>query len=128
MRPGLSRGLLCALALASACLLPGLARAQFRFDASNYTALADAGSVENIPVGTRITLRNWQQYRKFMPVAFVAAYSQHYGFKIGEDPRYAINVGPAIAVPMFKQLLYNTEKYAGQTPLMQTASGGFTIH
>jgi hypothetical protein len=123
----LIKGLLGVLALASAWVLPGLAHAQFRFDPANYTALADAASAETIPPGTRITLRNWQQYRKFMPVAFVAAYSQRYGFKLGDDPRYTINVGPAIAVPMFKQLRDNTEKFAGQTRLRQAASGGYTI-
>ena len=38
-----------------------------------------------------------------MPMAFVAAYSQRFGFKIGDDP-ISINVGPTIPLPMFKQL------------------------
>ena len=106
---------------------PASAHAQFRFDPANYTGLVDASSAETVPVGTRITVRNWQQYRNFMPMAFVAAYSQRFGFKIGDDPRYTINVGPTISVPMFKQLRENTEQFVGQTRLRQLASGGYTM-
>ena len=60
-------------------------------------------------------------------MAFAAAYSHRYGFKIGDDPRYTINVGPAIPVRMFKQLRENTERFAGQTKLRQVASGGYTM-
>ncbi|HEV3115134.1 MAG TPA: DUF1329 domain-containing protein [Candidatus Binataceae bacterium] len=125
MRLGPRRALICALALA--WMLPGLAHAQFVFDPVNYTTLADADATDTIPVGTRITLQNWQQYRKFMPMALVAAYSQRYGFKIGDDPKYTINVGPTTPVPMFKQLRDNTEKYAGQTRLAPSSSGGYTM-
>jgi len=125
MRLGLCRALICALALAS--MLPASAHAQFKFDPANYTRLVDAGGAETVPVGTRITVRNWRQYRNFMPMAFVAAYSQQYGFKIGDDPRYTINVGPTVSVQMFKQLRENTEKFAGQTKLRQVASGGYTM-
>jgi Protein of unknown function (DUF1329) len=123
MKPGLSGALICALALAS--MVPVSAHAQFRFDPANYTGLVDASSAETVPVGTAITVRNWRQF--FMPMAFVAAYSQRYGFKIGDDPRYTINVGPTITVPMFKQLRENTEKFMGQTRLRQVASGGYTM-
>ena len=98
------------LALVLAWMGPGAAHAQFKFDRANYTSLADASSGATIPAGTRITLRNWQQYRTFMPMGFVAAYSQRYGFKIGDDPKYTINVGPTVSVPMFKQLQENTEQ------------------
>ncbi len=125
MRLGLCRALICALAVA--WMRPASAHAQFRFDPANYTGLVDASSAETVPVGTRITVRNWQQYRNFMPMAFVAAYSQRFGFKIGDDPRYTINVGPTISVPMFKQLRENTEQFVGQTRLRQLASGGYTM-
>ena len=84
MKPGRRTKAICALALVLAWIEPRAARAQFKFDPANYTAMADAGSGASIPPGTRITLGNWQQYRRFMPMGFVAAYSQRYGFKIGD--------------------------------------------
>lgn len=125
MRLGLFRALICAVALTT--MLPQSAHAQFRFDSANYTGLVDASSAETVPVGTQITLRNWRQYRNFMPMAFVAAYSKRYGFKIGNDPKYTINVGPTVSVQMFEQLRENTEKFSGQTRLRRVASGGYTI-
>jgi hypothetical protein len=124
MRPGAWTALLCALAWVFAAS----AHAQFRFDPANYTAMAEAASAETIPVGTRITAHNWQQYRKFMPMSFVAAYSGRYAFKIGDDRRYTINVGPAAPLAMFRQLRENTEKYASRSRLSRTASGGYTIN
>lgn len=125
MRLVLWRRLICMMAVM--WMLPGLADAQFMFNPVNYTAMADAGSPATIPVGTQITLRNWQKYRKFMPMAFVAAYSQRYDFKIGNDLKYTINVGPAAPVAMFKQLRENTERYSGQARLKRAASGGYTM-
>lgn len=120
-------GLVCALVLVLAWMAPGAVHAQYKFDPANYTSLADAGSAATIPAGTRITLRNWQQYRTFMPMGFVAGYSQRYGFKIGDDPKFTINVGPTVSVPMFKQLQENTERHAGQARLVPTATGGYTM-
>jgi hypothetical protein len=109
-------------------LAPSLPAAQITFDAANYTSMADAASGASIPAGTRITSHNWQQFRRFMPMSFVAAYSGRYGFAIGDDPRYTINVGPTVPIPMFKQLRENTEKYASQATLRPTGSGGYTMH
>jgi hypothetical protein len=117
--------LVCALALVA--VVPGLAHAQFTYDPANYSSLADANSADTIAAGTQITLRNWLAYRKFMPMALVAAYSQKYGFSVGDDAKYTINVGPTAAVPMFKQLRDNTEKYSGKARLRGTASGGYTM-
>src|SRR5215470_18022539 len=48
--------------------LTGVAAAQITYDVANYKALADADSADTIPPGTKITLQNWQQYKKFMPM------------------------------------------------------------
>jgi Protein of unknown function (DUF1329) len=125
MRLGRWKAIVYALILA--WTLPVAAQAQFMFDPANYTGLTDASSAETITPGTQITSRNWWKYRNFMPMAFVAAYSQRYGFKIGFDPKYTINVAPTTSVPMFRRLRENTEKYSSQTRLRRTASGGYTI-
>jgi hypothetical protein len=104
----------------------GMAQAQIKFDPAAYTALASGDSSDTIPEGTRITLQNWQQYKKFMPIGMQAMFSQKYQWKIGSGPEFAMVVGPTIHVPLAKKLQEDTEKYAGQTKLKQVQSGGYT--
>src|SRR5690348_18487255 len=71
--------LIVGLAVALICSLnPGVARAQLTFSEDAYRQLADADSPDTIPVGTKITLQNWQQYKKFLPVSFQAMFSGQY--------------------------------------------------
>ena len=125
MRNKLSYSLVCALLLGVS--VAGIARAQMKFDPGAYTALADADSSDTIPVGTQITLQNWQQYKKFMPVGVQAMFSQKYPWRIGPGPEFAMQVGPTIHVPMAKGCEEDTEKYAGQTKLRKVDSGGYTV-
>ncbi len=103
------------------------AEAQINFDKANYDAMASADSSDTIPPGTRITLQNWQQYKKFMPIGLQAMFSQAYPFRVGSGPEFTIEVGPTIAVPMAKRLREDTEKYAGQAKLRKADSGGYTV-
>ncbi len=125
MRKKPSYAMLCALIMAVG--VAGVARAQMKFDPGAYTALADADSSDTIPVGTQITLQNWQQYKKFMPVGVQAMFGQRYPWRIGPGPEFTMEVGPTIHVPMAKRLEENTEKYAGQTKLRKVDSGGYTV-
>jgi hypothetical protein len=81
------------------------------YDVANYQALADADSPETIPPGTRITLQNWQQYKKFMPIWVQAAFSGAYKWHVGTDPAYTVVVGPTNHYPLPKQFVEDTEKY-----------------
>ncbi len=54
----------------------------------------DASSTETIPVGTKITVANWQQYKRFLPVGIQAALSGDYTFHAGSGPEYTMVVGP----------------------------------
>src|SRR5271155_3217620 len=65
-----SLAIFCVLSVAAVT-----ARAEMVFDEANYKALADDPSPDTIPIGTKITLQNWQQYKKFMPVWLQALYS-----------------------------------------------------
>jgi hypothetical protein len=114
----------CAVAI-SLCVAAA-ARAEIKFDRANYDALAEASSPEGIPEGTRITLQNWQQYKRFMPIGMQALFSQQYPWKIGSGPEFAMEVGPTIPVPLAKRLAQDTEKYAGQTKLRKVETGGYT--
>jgi hypothetical protein len=124
VRSKLSYSLACALVLAVSAA--GMAQAQIKFDPAAYTALASGDSSDTIPEGTRITLQNWEQYKKFMPIGMQAMFSQKYQWKIGSGPEFAMVVGPTIHVPLAKKLQEDTEKYAGQTKLKQVQSGGYT--
>jgi len=124
MRSKLSYAL-CGLLLAIGIV--GAAQAQINYDPANYAAMVSADSSDTIPPGTQITLQNWQQYKKFMPVGIQAMFSQGYPFKVGSGPEFTIEVGPTIPVPMAKRLREDTEKYSGQAKLRKVESGGYTV-
>ena len=118
-----SLALLCAMSL-----LAGPARAQnYNFDLLISRLSADDPSPDTIPVGTKITLQNWQQYKKFMPLWLQAEYSGQYHWHITDDPIYTIEVGPTHNFPFPQKYQEDTEKYAGQTRLVKASSGGYTI-
>ncbi len=125
MRLRLSWAFSCALLLALSAA--GAAQAQIKWDEANYGAMAKADSTETIPPGTQITLQNWQQYKKFMPVGVQAMFNQQYAFRVGSGPEFTINVGPTIPIPLAKRLKEDTEKYAGQAKLRKLDNGGYTV-
>jgi hypothetical protein len=104
----------------------GLASAQITYDVANYQALADADSPETIAPGTRITVQNWQQYKKFIPIWIQAAFSGAYKWHVGSGPEYAMVVGPTNHYPLPKQFVEDTEKYGGQAQLVPLPTGGFS--
>jgi hypothetical protein len=112
---------------AAFCCWPGLARAQIKFDARAYEALAAAGSGATIAPGTKITLDNWKQYARFMPIGMQALFSGKYAWKIGSGPEYTMEVGPTIPIPLSRQYLADTEKYSSQVRLKKVSSGGYTV-
>ena len=111
------------LTLLSVC---GLAAAQVTYDVATYQALADADSPETIPPGTRITVQNWQKYKKFMPIWVQAAFSGAYKWHVGTDPAYTVTVGPTHHYPLPKQFVEDTERYGGQAQLVPLPRGGFS--
>ena len=117
-----SLAIFCALSMAAVT-----ARAEMVFDEANYKALVDDTSSDTIPIGTKITLQNWQQYKKFMPMWLQALYSGDYHWHIGSDPLFTVEVGPTHDFPLPTKYQEDTEKYAGQTRLVKAPSGGWTI-
>ncbi|HKD65871.1 MAG TPA: DUF1329 domain-containing protein, partial [Candidatus Binataceae bacterium] len=114
------------LTVAMVVSLSDLASAQLTYDVANYNALADAESPETIPPGTKITVQNWQQYKKFMPMWVQAAFSGAYKWHVGSDPAYTVVVGPTHDYPLPKQFVEDTEKYGGQAQLVPLPTGGFS--
>jgi hypothetical protein len=104
----------------------GSAGAQLSYDVATYKALADADSADTIPVGTKITLQNWKQYRKFMQIWMQQAYEGKYKWHVGSEPEYTVEVGPTHHFPMYKKFIEDTEKYGGQAQLVPLSTGGFS--
>jgi len=86
------------------------ASAEFNYNVANYHAMADADSGKAIPPGTKITLQNWQKYRKFMALSLQAAYSGQYKWHVGPGPEYTIEVGPTQHYPLVHQFVEDTER------------------
>jgi hypothetical protein len=97
------------------------------FSAASYESLTDASSSNSIPIGTKITRHNWQQYRRFIPPGTAYLYEGSGLLKIGDDPEYTIEIGPSSKLSLPRRFKEDTEKYAGQARLRQLPSGGFAI-
>jgi hypothetical protein len=92
-------------------LMGGFAIAkEVRWDPSVYDSLAPASSQDLIKPGTKITLRNWQQYKRFLPYGIQVQYSGRYFWHVGSDPTFTITVGPTQTVKLPKQFRMDTEK------------------
>jgi Protein of unknown function (DUF1329) len=89
--------------------------------------MAAASSPETLPVSTKITTANWQQYRKFEPIGMQAFLSGQYFWRLGAGSEDYIEVGPTIPTALPTKYLQDTEKYAGQAQLVKLPSGAYTI-
>ena len=125
--PGCRLPLIALVPLALMFLLARNAHAQIVYDREAYRQLADAAAGQTPPVGTKITLRNWQNYRRFLPVGMQTAYSGKYRFRIGADAEYDIEVAPARSLTLPGKYLDDTRKYLGQERLVESRAGGYTL-
>ena len=84
-----------------------------------------ADSTDTIPVGTKITAANWQQYRKFMTISLQAVMSGKYFWKMGSNDY--LEVGPTIPTELPTKYLSDTEKYSGQAQMVKLPTGAYEI-
>ena len=76
--------------------------------------LAASAKQGDIPVGTKITMSNWQQYQQFMPFGMVQLFEGKYQWKMPTDVE--MDVGPAHqGGNLPKTWVDATEKYGSQT-------------
>jgi hypothetical protein len=76
---------------------------------------------EGIPVGTKITIQNWRQYKQFMSDGMVALFEGKYAFKMPNDVE--IDVGAPIHVVRPSTYREATEKYSGQVRVVHLPNG-----
>jgi Protein of unknown function (DUF1329) len=119
-----------ALTTAFTCIfamaLAGGAAAQTKLPAYNeqfYKSAAD--NKATIPPGTHITMQNWRNYRKFMPLGMQLLLENTLPFKVPAD--FEIVVGPTTSYPLPKKYREDTEKYDRQVKLVKLPSGGYTL-
>jgi guanyl-specific ribonuclease Sa len=118
-----------AMAVAAAFLLlalltmGGTAGAQQAYDASTYTSMAEP--TESIPVGTKITIQNWQKYQRFMSAGLQSIMSQKYFWKVPAEA--VLDVGPTVKIGFPQKYREDTEKFHNQVKLVPQASGGYSV-
>ena len=83
------------------------------------------GAGDSIPLGTSITMQNWQQYQQFMPEGMAAFFQGKYFWKMPSDVE--MEVGPTVIHPLPKGYVEATEKYSGQVKVVELPDGGLTL-
>jgi hypothetical protein len=77
------------------------------------------------PVGTSITMANWQQYKSVMPLGMIKLFEGSYGWKMPADVQMPI--GPAHYGIIPKSWVEATEKYGSQTGVEMLPNGHYKI-
>ena len=78
-----------------------------------------------IPVGTKITLQNWQQYQQFMPDGLAKLFAGSFSWKLPADA--VIEIGPTANIPIPPTYVAATEKYSGQVKLAHLPDGHMDV-
>jgi hypothetical protein len=80
---------------------------------------------ETIPIGTKITMANWQSYKQFMPDGMIALFEGKYFWKMPSDVE--MDVGPPNRTPLPRGYQQATEKYGSQTQVVVLPNGHYGI-
>jgi Protein of unknown function (DUF1329) len=89
------------------------------------TAFGAADAQDTIPVGTKITMQNWQKYKAFMPDGMAVLFEGKYFWKMPADVE--MDVGPPNPTPLPTGYQQTTEKYGGQTQVVVLPNGHYGI-
>jgi Protein of unknown function (DUF1329) len=74
-----------------------------------------------IAPGTKITMQNWQQYKRFMADGMVGLFEGKYSYKMPKDVE--IDVGPPIHIVAPSTFRQATEKYSRQVRVVHLPNG-----
>jgi hypothetical protein len=108
----------------SAILLPSIAIAQStdRSELDEFLKQTANQGAEP-PVGTKITVANWQQYKQFLPFGMAKLFAGQYQWKMPQDVE--IDIGPARYGNLPKTWIEATEKYGAQDSVEVLPNGPF---
>jgi hypothetical protein len=80
-------------ALVLIVLLPALGWAQTSTDFSEMQQwVKDSEHQPDVPIGTKITMQNWQQYKQVLPLGMIKLFEGQYFWKM--PPGVEMEVGP----------------------------------
>jgi hypothetical protein len=88
-------------------------------------SLALSSAQDSIPLGTKITMQNWQSYQSFIPDGMVSLFQGQYYWKMPADVE--LDVGPTIIQPLPTNYMTATEKYSSQVSIVELPSGGLNL-
>jgi hypothetical protein len=77
------------------------------------------------PIGTTITMANWQQYKSVMPLGLTKLFQGVYGWKMPADVQ--MTIGPAHYGIIPKSWVEATEKYGSQTQVEVLPNGHYQL-
>jgi len=117
------RVLMCGVLLV---LLPSLGRTQTTDRSEMDQWLKASEKQGDLPIGTKITMSNWQQYKQFMPLGMTKLFEGQYGWKMPAGVE--MDVGPSHeGGNLPKKWVEATEKYGPQTGVETLANGHYVI-
>jgi hypothetical protein len=85
-----------------------------------------SASAPDIPIGTKVTAANWQQYQYSMPLGMDKLWEGKYFWKMPQDA--VLEVGPTINNFLPKTWRDATEKYGSQTTVEVLPNGHYVLH
>jgi hypothetical protein len=107
-------------------LLPSLGWSQSTDRSEMDQWVKDTANQGDLPVGTKVTNANWQQYKNFLPLGMQKLFEGKYFWKMPEGVE--LDVGPTIHNFLPKSWRDATEKYGAQTTVEVLPNGHFVLH
>jgi hypothetical protein len=92
---------------------------------SSFFLARTAHSQDAIPVGTKITMQNWRQYKQFMPDGMAKLFAGQFFWKLPADA--AIEIGPTVNIPEPSTYVEATEKYGNQVRVAHLPNGHLDV-
>jgi hypothetical protein len=107
-------------------LMPALGWSQVSTDRSEIDQwIKMSANQGEIPIGTKITMANWQQYKQFMPLGMIKLFEGQYLWKMPSDVE--IEVGPPHLGSRLKSFEDATEKYSSQVGVEVLPNGHYLL-
>jgi len=106
-------------------LLPSLALAQGTDRSEMDQWVKDTQNQTEPPVGSTITMSNWQQYKSVMPLGMIKLFEGKYGWKMPADVQMPI--GPSHYGIIPRTWVAATEKYGSQTQVEALPNGHYKL-
>lgn len=107
-------------------LLPSLGWSQSTDRSEMDQWVKDTANQGDIPVGTKVTMSNWQQYKNFLPLGMQKLFAGVYFWKMPQDVE--LDVGPTVNNFLPTTWKDATEKYGPQTTVEVMPNGHYVMH